>query len=226
MFLGKHRSAQRRYIYASRDRMDPAPERIRAVRDKRFKYVRNYRPDLPYLGIIPYRDKASIMQEILRLRDSGMLGAQQWQLSSQKKPLEELYDMQSDPHEINNLASDFAHFDKLAELREAHLKWVDEFGDLGSMEETDLVKKLWPPDGVQPKTATPQLHVDDGQCAISCATNGASIGYRLSNRGPWTVYTGPFRLSKNQEVQATAHRLGWKPSATVDYPKVSSTTAQ
>jgi N-sulfoglucosamine sulfohydrolase len=134
-FLGAQRASPRAYIYAARDRMDPAPETIRAVRDARFEYVRNYRPDLPYFGFIPYRDRAGVMQEILRLTAEGTLGPDQWQLWSRKKPLEELYDTDADPHEIHNLASDPQYLDKLAELRQAHLKWTVETGDLGHISE-------------------------------------------------------------------------------------------
>ncbi len=97
-FLGPQKGPERRYVFASRDRMDPAPETIRAVRDKRFKYVRNYRPDLPYIGFIPYRDRSAGMQELLRLIKDDRLGEAQWQFTARRKPLEELYDTQADPH--------------------------------------------------------------------------------------------------------------------------------
>ena len=41
---------QRRYVYAARDRLDELPDRSRAVRDARFKYIRNYLPERPLLG--------------------------------------------------------------------------------------------------------------------------------------------------------------------------------
>ena len=83
-FLGAKKCPPRKYIYAARDRMDPAPETIRAVRDHRFKYVRNYRPDLPYIGFIPYRDRAAGMKSLLQLIDQKQLGPRHWQFSSQK----------------------------------------------------------------------------------------------------------------------------------------------
>ncbi len=216
-FLGKQFVAPRRYVYACRDRMDPAPERIRAVRDDRFKYVRNYRADLPYLGVVPYRDKAGVMQEILRIKEAGELGPHQWQFSSTKKPLEELYDTQSDPHEIDNLASDPTHFRKLAELREAHQRWRQNYGDLGDLDERDLVRELWPPNGVQPTTSPPQVSLRGEQYTISCETCGASIGYRFNRSDPWKLYSGPIRLQDTSPIYAVAHRIGWKPSKMVEY---------
>lgn len=219
-FLGPQKAEPRKYVYASRDRMDPAPEIIRAVRDRRFKYVRNYRPDLPYIGYIPYRDQAGVMQEIHRLIDAGELGPDQWQLWAQKKPLEELYDTEADPHEIHNLASDPRYFEKLAELREAHERWTAEVADLGHMPETELIKKLWPPEGKQPTTADPVVEVKPGEdgdriVTISCASEGASIAYRLGGGERWLLYTGPFAVSAGSKIAARANRIGWKPSGTV-----------
>lgn len=219
-FLGPKKGEPRDYIYASRDRMDPAPETIRAVRDKRFKYVRNYRPDLPYIGYIPYRDRAAIMQEILRLTKAGKLGPDQWQLTSLHKPLEELYDTESDPHEIYNLAADPQHFDKLAELRDAHEKWTARVNDLGHMPESELIKKLWPPDGKQPTTADPVIETEAlsrgvAKVVIGCKTEGASIAYRLKKDDRWLLYTGPFEVKETTKITARANRLGWKPSETV-----------
>jgi arylsulfatase A-like enzyme len=131
VFLGEAKAEPRQYIYAFRDRMDPAPETIRAVRDQRYKYVRNYRPDLPYIGFIPYRDQAEMMQKILQLKEEGKLGPDQWQFWAEKKPLEELYDTQQDPYEIHNLASEPEYFEKLAELRQAQEDFVAKYGDLG-----------------------------------------------------------------------------------------------
>ncbi len=214
-FLGKQKTARRKYVFAARDRMDPAPETIRAVRDKQFKYVRNYRPDLPYIGPIPYRDQQEIMQEILRLDERNELGANQWQFSARNKPLEELYDTTADPHEINNLAADPQYFDKLAELREAHEEWTEETGDLGHMSEHDLVRHLWPPEGVQPTTSTPVASVDGNQVAIECETIGASIGYRQKSKKGWSLYSKPFQLNPGSQIQVQAFRIGWKPSEVV-----------
>ncbi len=219
-FLGDQKAEPRKYVYAARDRMDPAPETIRAVRDARFKYVRNYRPDLPYVGFIPYRDRAGVMQEIHRLAKAGALGADQWQLWAQKKPLEELYDTATDPHEIHNLASDPEHLEKLADLRRAHLEWTEETGDLGHIPETELIRRLWPPDGVQPTTAAPVVAsqaAEGGQrlVRIHCDSPGASIVYRLEETGRWHLYTEPVTVPPGTTVWSQANRLGWTHSPVV-----------
>jgi len=218
VFLGEAKAAPREYIYAFRDRMDPAPETIRAVRDKRYKYVRNYRPDLPYIGFIPYRDRAEMMQAILELNDSDELGPDQWQFWAEKKPLEELYDTQNDPNEINNLASDPAYFEKLAELRQAHISFMEENGDLGMIPETDLIRILWPPNGEQPITAAPKINISEDSLQLTSNTEGASIAYRFSEDERWKLYVEPIPLPDKEQVEVVAIRIGWKESERVKQP--------
>jgi hypothetical protein len=90
-------------------------------------------------------------------------------------------------------------------------------GDLGLVRpETRLVReKLWPPDGTQPKTAQPQATVKDGLLTITCATEGASIGFRREGEPSWTVYTVPSRIDAAGRYEIVAHRIGFKPSAVV-----------
>mgnify|MGYP003117945940 CR=1 FL=1 len=214
-FLGKQATEKRDYIFAFRDRMDPSPERIRAVRDHRYKYVRNYRTDLPYIGFLPYRDQAGIMQEIHRLKDAGKLWPDQWQFTMQSKPAEEFYDTQTDPHEIHNLAEESQYSDLIQKFRKVHEQFVEVHGDLGDRPETQLIKDLWPPDGKQPTTAEPVISWDDGKMQIDCSTQGASIAYRKKGEKNWQLYSGPVEFSGNKSIESQAIRLGWKPSGTV-----------
>ncbi len=213
-FLGLKEAKPRKYVYMCRDRMDPAYETVRAARDKRFQYVRNFRPDLPYIGFIPYRDRAACMQEILKQIENGTLGPNQWQFWAKSKPIEELYDTIKDPHQINNLASDPKHLVKLAELRGACEKWMKDVGDLGQVPEDELIKKLWPPDGKQPATAAPSINLDRAMLTIDCSTKGASIAYKVDD-GRWLLYTKPVALKAARQITARAIRLGWNPSKSV-----------
>lgn len=206
------------YVFMHRDRMDDTTlETIRAVRDERFRYVRNYRPHRPYLQAVAYRDRAATMADIHARRAAGELTDAQWQWAADHKPIEELYDTESDPEEVVNLAADPAHFEKLHELRTALEAWVAEIDDPLAMDELEVIKtRVWPPAGVQPTTAEPAVRVEptgDGGATvmIDCATDGASIGFRTGKQGPWTIYTGPFTTDADR-LQVVAHRLGWKPS--------------
>ena len=67
-FLGDQRAKnQRQYIYAARDRMDSEYDIVRAVKDKRFKYIRNYQPDKPLMQNIQFRLNIEMMKELLVL---------------------------------------------------------------------------------------------------------------------------------------------------------------
>ena len=211
-FLGPQKTEDRKYIYAFRDRMDPAPEYKRAVRDKRFKYIRNYRPDLPYIGFIPYRDRMLMMQEIIELDKQGKLGPDQWQFHAKSKPLEELYDTQVDPHEIHNLAGNPLYLDKLDELRRAHEAFVDRFGDLGQLTEGELIRHLWGPSGVQPVTAAPTMKKQAEKITLSSDSEGASIAYRWQGEDRWELYVEPIPNRAGKTLEAQAIRLGWEKS--------------
>ena len=65
-FLGSQKTKPREYIYAARDRMDEAYDLIRAVRDKRYKYVRNYMHHVTYGQDIEYMNQMPTMREMRR----------------------------------------------------------------------------------------------------------------------------------------------------------------
>ena len=128
---------------------------IRAARTKRFKYMRHYMQNQPYLLWIPYRNRHPIMEETWRLHVAGELNEAQ-SVMFQERPGEELYDCEADPHELNNLADDPQYADQLQALRDATDQWMLETKDLGDLPESEMVEQ-WYPNGVQPTTATPLM---------------------------------------------------------------------
>ncbi|MCR9084350.1 MAG: sulfatase, partial [Cyclobacteriaceae bacterium] len=70
-FLGEQKSEPRKYIYAARDRMDSEYDRVRAVSDGRFKYIRNYMPEKPNYQKIQYRLQNPLMVHLLELNENG-----------------------------------------------------------------------------------------------------------------------------------------------------------
>ncbi|MBC8152010.1 MAG: sulfatase [Bacteroidetes bacterium] len=212
-FLGEQRTkTPRQYIYAARDRFDEHYDCARAVRDKRFKYIRNYQPDKPYYMDLAYRKQMPMMQEMLRLRDAGQLPpvTQRW---FGPKPAEELYDTQKDPDELTNLAQNPAFAKQLDELRQAEQQWVRDVHDKGFMQERDLIQLFWP-NNEQPVTESPKLTRQPGneaQLVLTCVTEGASIGYKLDD-GPWQLYSRPVMVPTGVKVTGKAIRIGYKPS--------------
>lgn len=141
IFLGPKRAKDRQYIYAARDRMDEAPDRIRAIREARYKYIKNLQPELPYSQRIAYMEEMPTTRIWREQHAAKKLNAVQSLWFAEKKPTEELYDTATDPHEVNNLATNPAHSSKLAELRSTLSEWIKSTGDLGAIPETNLIAR-------------------------------------------------------------------------------------
>ncbi len=137
-FLGGKLTPARDYVYGARDRMDERYDIIRAVRDQRFKYIRNYEPFKTYYQYMNTPEKGRTMSEIRRVQTDGSASAGVAQFLAPSKAKEELYDTQADPHEMHNLAADPAHRKTLERLRQAHLDWVLETRDLGLIPEAEI----------------------------------------------------------------------------------------
>jgi arylsulfatase A-like enzyme len=191
-FGGKQKATPREYIFAARDRMDGQYDIRRAVRDKRFKYIRNYRPDVSCYQDIKYRKQMALMRELLRLRGEGKLNKEQMYWFRQTKEKEELYDTLNDPHELNNLAADPAFQTELLQFRKIHDQWMKDIDDKGLMSEKELVWSMWL-DGKQPVTNAPVIKIRNGKVEMSCDTPGASIAYQINGRGfskdHWFLYS-------------------------------------
>ncbi len=219
-FLGREAAKPRDYVYGARDRMDPATDMQRFVRDKRYKYIKNYEPWKPYVQWIPYRDQMDLMQELYRVRDAGGLDSIQRLWFRETRPDEELYDVKNDPHEIYNLADEPGYADKLNELRRAHERWVETYGDLGDLPETELIRQLWPPDGEQPSTRPVEVRIENDTLTLHCPTPGASIAYQLPSdtageEDHWKLYHDPIPWSAEQSLRSTAIRIGFRQSDTI-----------
>jgi N-sulfoglucosamine sulfohydrolase len=144
-FLGGQKAAAREFIVAGRERMDKnSYDHIRCIRDKRYKYIRNFMPEKPYAQPIPYRDKMPIMQEWRRLNEEGALRGPQTLFFKKTKPNEEFYDILNDLHEINNLIGAPEHAERIAKMRARLEKWSEQTGDLGGTPEEELRERMWP----------------------------------------------------------------------------------
>jgi uncharacterized sulfatase len=218
--FGAKKALPREYVFGGRNRMDlSSDDFIRTARDKRYRYIRNFTPETPYAQRIDYMEKMPIMQEWRRLHAEGRLAGAQKLFFQHPKPLEELYDLVTDPYEVNNLADSSQHQQILKRMRSALEKWIKETGDLGGLDEDELIERMWP-GRKQPITAAPTIKttpVAGGKTSVemTCATEGASIGYRLGEQGRWLIYTRPVFLEPGAVLQAKAIRIGYKESEMV-----------
>jgi len=217
ILLGKDKPQPREYVFGGRNRMDlSSNDYIRTARDKRYRYIRNFTPEVPYAQRIDYMEKMPIMQQWRLLNNQGKLTGPQRLFFRHPKPPEEFYDLEADPYEVNNLAGSPQHQDTLRRMRHALQEWLEQTHDLGGLEENELIERMWP-DRKQPVTAAPDITTTqnaDGTVTvrINCATKGASIGYRLGNHHPWRIYAAPVSLTPGATIQAKAIRLGYKES--------------
>ena len=220
-FLGRQCAPPREYIFAARDRIDEVYDHIRCVRDKRYKYIRNYQSEKPYAQPFWDMDRMPIMRQMRRLNAMGRLTGPQ-QLFFNNKPREELYDIVADPHEIHNLADSSSHQHILKRLRSTHKQWIEETHDLGFVPEYKLRERMWP-GGKQPETKQPIVSPTGGvfknQVAIqiTCPTAGASIAYSTEEGPPvrWQLYAQPLQITQSMTLTVRACRLGFRDSHVV-----------
>jgi uncharacterized sulfatase len=137
-------AAERKYIFSARDRCDETDFRIRCVRSKQFKYIRNFYPERPFLNFNAYKQRQYPTYTLMKIMDKqGKLTPAQKQLMASFRAVEELYDIQVDPHEINNLAKKSEYAFILEEMRTALDKWICETGDKGQIPEDPQVTAYW-----------------------------------------------------------------------------------
>lgn len=123
-------------VFAARDRCDETVDHIRSVRTEQFKYIRNLLPNRPYLQPCAYKDAKAILIALRQYHADGKLNATQSLLFCQVRPVEELYDVDADPHEVNNLATVSDYADRLADMRQRLETWMVETDDKGRQPES------------------------------------------------------------------------------------------
>jgi N-sulfoglucosamine sulfohydrolase len=221
-FWGEFKSeTPREYIFAARDRVDSEYDMRRSVRDRQYRYVRNYRPEVGGYQEVEFRYKIPMMMEMLRMRDEGLLNQDQMYWFRTSKEPEELYDLEKDPHELNNIASDTQYAPVLDRLRKAHEQWMKDINDKGLMSEKELVWSMWP-NGVQPLTGAPVVEQARGGVTLASQTPGASIAYMINKNTPephkrWLLYHQPVDMQAGDTITAVAIRLGYKQSEEISF---------
>lgn len=133
---------KREYIIAARDRMDETVDKMRCVRDRQFKYIRNYRPDVPYMQPNKYKETEYPMWNLLKeLNQQGKLTPAQALFVAPTKPVDELYNLKVDPDELNNLATLPKYEKTLHKMQTILDEWVRTTNDQGQFAE----KEIWLP---------------------------------------------------------------------------------
>ena len=140
VFLGEKQDGPRTQLFMARDRMDEAPDMQRALRDDRYLYIRNYESFRPNGQFLEYLWKAPSMQAWDVHHKAGKTDAITGAFF-RPKAVEELYDCESDPDNVKNLASDPAHAQRLSKMRDALKEQQMATRDCGFLPEASLVSR-------------------------------------------------------------------------------------
>jgi hypothetical protein len=136
-FLGKQKTSDPEYAFMFRGRMDEKYDMCRAVRGHKFRYIRNYMPYRNYGQHLDYLWRAPSVRSWEQAFNNGECNETQ-SIFWQAKPVEELYDTENDPWEINNLADNPEYKNILVKMRQAGIEWSGKIKDAGFIPEADL----------------------------------------------------------------------------------------
>ncbi len=136
-FLGKFLTPSRQYVHGYRGRMDERIDLVRSVRDSRYVYLRNFMPHLPHGQHNNYMFQTPTTRVWHDLFLAGKLNDAQAAFWKRKAP-EELYDLDNDPDEVNNLAQSPKHQEVLARMRNELRQQVLRVRDVGLMPEAEM----------------------------------------------------------------------------------------
>ncbi len=118
-FLGVKRSEPppdaMAFLYA--DRFDELQGMRRGLTNGRWKYIRRFSPHLPAAPYSYYQFGQSAWNAWKKAWQSGKLSGRHKEIWEAPQPVEELFDTQNDPWEINNLAADPVHRSRLETMR-------------------------------------------------------------------------------------------------------------
>ena len=135
-FVGKQKTADPEYAYMFRGRMDERYDMSRAIRDKKFRYIRNYMPYRIYGQYLEYLWRAPSMKSWEQAYNNGECNETQ-SIFWNTKSAEELYDTENDPWEINNLAQNPEYAEVLQRLRAETTNWSLKIKDTGFIPEAE-----------------------------------------------------------------------------------------
>jgi hypothetical protein len=115
------------YVFSERnwhDNWDP----LRVVVGRRYKLIQNFRPEVPYRPSLDIVDSPS-WAVVERLKEAGELEGKLSWYGRPSRPKVELYDLETDPGEWNNLADDPQYREQVDQLQEVLSDWIRDTND-------------------------------------------------------------------------------------------------
>jgi arylsulfatase A-like enzyme len=165
-FMGQHEAEPREYVFGARGRMDERQDMVRSVRNTRYIYVRNYMPHLMPGQFCKYMYALQSTRDWRRRYEAGLLESPHDRVWH-PKPAEELYDLEADPDEVNNLAGSPAHRAVRDELREALRGHIRATRDVAFLPEGEMHRRA-------KGTTKPVWETPDGRTIYEMARDSAT----------------------------------------------------
>lgn len=140
IFLGPKAEPEPEYVFSFRERMDERFDNQRAVRNKRFAYIKNYMPYVPWGQHLDYLWKMVATQtweDAFKHHRTDDVTGRFFML----KPIEELYDMDADPDNVLNLADKPEHQQTLTTMRAKLREWQLSIHDTGLLPEAERERR-------------------------------------------------------------------------------------
>jgi len=133
-FLNNPSYTPKDYVFAARDIWDEVKDCSRTIVGKRFKYIYNFMPEVPFDAgqkYLNHQRVRPILPVLRRMNKDGALTPEQAYFFRPKKDVEQLYDLENDPFELNNLANDPELQEKKEALKKRLFAWIEETRDMG-----------------------------------------------------------------------------------------------
>lgn len=112
---------------------------VRSVRDRRYRYVRNFSPEMLFQNAAT---QDPVFQSWQRLADAGDAAAKKLVEDYQRRPAEELFDCLADPWNRVNLINEAEVASVRDELRQQLDAWMQQQGDEGQATEMKALERM------------------------------------------------------------------------------------
>jgi hypothetical protein len=150
-----------------------------------------------------------MMKNMKKLWAEGKLGKDQAHWFKNPKPNEEMYLLDEDTYELNNIVNDPKYANKVKFMRESLNEWIIKTNDLGEFNEVDLINKFLV-DGNQPKLSPLNVDYKDGLVLLRHDDNDITILWRKLGEKKWEIYSSGLNTQNN--IEAKAVQIGYEDS--------------
>ncbi len=137
-FAGPYQSDPQPYLFGERGRMDERMDLVRSVTDGRYVYLRNFHPHVSQAQRVAYQFETPSTRVWNELFTAGKTSEAQSIFWRVPKASEELYDLQTDRDEVQNLARSPEHRAILEQLRAAQAAHLARVRDVCFLPELEM----------------------------------------------------------------------------------------